>query len=286
MSQPYTIKIFLSDGTPDGLKIIEKSNWNGKGVVCPRSTFPENKKREEFPRTGIYILLGPSEQSDVPMLYVGQGDPIKNRLESHYAKKDFWTRAVFFVSKDDNLNKAHVGHLESKLITLATEAKLCVLDNQNCPALPSMSEMDIAEAEGFLEEILLCLPVLGINEFNKPKKLARPEKRRLFLKGPNCQAEGMEDPDGFLVFEGAKARKKETTKLVKWKKYVSELRANLLERKVLEEKDDHYLLVQDYPFTSPSTAASVFLARSADGRTDWKDADGKTLKEIQEADSD
>ena len=28
------------------------------------------------------------------MLYVGEGDPIRPRLESHYAQKDFWTRAV------------------------------------------------------------------------------------------------------------------------------------------------------------------------------------------------
>ena len=49
------------------------------------------------------------------------------------------------------------------------------------PALPSMSEMDVADAEGFLEEILLCLPVLGINEFTKPQTEAKQEKKRLFF---------------------------------------------------------------------------------------------------------
>ena len=279
MNRPYSIKIYLPEGTPDGLKIIEKSNWSGKGVVCPRSTFPDNKAREEFSRTGIYILLGPSEQSDVNMLYVGQGDPIKRRLDSHYANKDFWTRAVFFVSKDDNLNKAHIGHLESKLITMATEAKRCLLDNQNCPTLPSMSEMDVADAEGFLEEILLCLPVLGINEFKKVEVNVFKKENRLFMKGPNCQAEGMETAEGFLVFEGAKARKEETTSI---NKYIVDLRSNLLERKVLEEQEDHYLLTQDYSFGSPSTAASVFIARNTNGRTKWKNKEGKTLKEIQE----
>lgn len=282
MNRPYSIKIYLPDGTPDGLKIIEKSNWNGKGVVCPRSSFPDNKAREEFSRTGIYILLGPSEQSDVNMLYVGQGDPIKRRLDSHYANKDFWTRAVFFVSKDDNLNKAHIGHLESKLITMATEAKRCLLDNQNCPALPSMSEMDAADAEGFLEEILLRLPVLGINEFKKAELNLLKKENRLFMKGPSYQAEGMETPDGFLVFKGAKARREETTSI---NKYIVGLRSNLLERRVLEEYEDQYLLTQDYSFSSPSTAASVFLARNTNGRTKWKNKEGKTLKEIQEANS-
>ena len=282
MNRPYSIKIYLPDGTPDGLKIIEKSNWNGKGVVCPRSSFPDNKAREEFSRTGIYILLGPSEQSDVNMVYVGQGDPIKRRLDSHYANKDFWTRAVFFVSKDDNLNKAHIGHLESKLITMATEAKKCLLDNQNCPALPSMSEMDVADAEGFLEEILLCLPVLGINEFTKPQTEAKQEKKRLFLKGPDCQAEGMESTEGFVVFKGALARVEETSSI---HKFMTQARESLLKREILEENGSHFILKQDYTFSSPTTAAGVFLARNANGRTEWKDANGKTLKEIQERNS-
>ena len=280
MNRPYSIKIYLPDGTPDGLKIIEKSNWNGKGVVCPRSSFPDNKAREEFSRTGIYILLGPSEQSDVNMLYVGQGDPIKRRLDSHYANKDFWTRAVFFVSKDDNLNKAHIGHLESKLITMATEAKRCLLDNQNCPALPSMSEMDVADAEGFLEEILLCLPVLGINEFNKPEANVLKNKSRLFLKGPNCIAEGKETAEGLTVFEGAHARIEETASI---HKYMTDARENLLRREIFKEEEGKYILTQDYTFSSPSTAAAIFLARNANGRTEWKDSSGKTLKEIQEA---
>jgi hypothetical protein len=280
MNRPYSIKIYLPDGTPDGLKIIEKSNWNGKGVVCPRSSFPDNKAREEFSRTGIYILLGPSEQSDVNMIYVGQGDPIKRRLDSHYANKDFWTRAVFFVSKDDNLNKAHIGHLESKLITMATEAKRCLLDNQNCPALPSMSEMDVADAEGFLEEILLCLPVLGINEFNKPEANVLKNKSRLFLKGPNCIAEGKETAEGLTVFEGAHARIEETASI---HKYMTDARENLLRREIFKQEEGKYILTQDYTFSSPSTAAAIFLARNANGRTEWKDSTGKTLKEIQEA---
>lgn len=69
-------------------------------------------------------------------------------------------------------------------------------------------------------------------------------------------------------------------------KGTTDMRDNLLERKVWKEKDDHYLLMQDYPFGSSSTAASAFLGRSANGRTEWKDADGKTLKEIQESDAD
>jgi len=274
----YSIRIYLPDGIADGLKIVEKSNWSGRGVVCPRALFADSKSRAEFSQTGVYILIGPSDSIDVPMIYVGQGDPVRRRLEDHQSKKDFWTKAVFFVSKGENLNKAHIGHLESRLIKMAKEANRASLDNQNEPALPSLSEMDVADAEGFLDEILLCLPVLGVTVFNKPEKTSE-QKGKLFLNGKSASAEGCETPEGFLVFRGAKARIHKTPSI---HKYMVELRENLIERKVFEKDGEQLLLTQDYSFSSPSTAAAVIMGRNANGRIEWKDSNGKTLKEIQE----
>ena len=117
--KPFSIRFFLPDGTSDGLRIVEKSNWTGVGVVVPRALFQQSKSRDEFSRTGIYVLVGIDEESDAPMLYVGQGDPIRARLESHAANKEFWSWTTFFVTRDDSLNKAHIGYLESQLIKLA-----------------------------------------------------------------------------------------------------------------------------------------------------------------------
>ncbi len=38
---------------------------------------------------------------------------------------------------------------------------------------------------------------------------------------------------------------------------------------------------QDCAFSSPSTAAAMVLGRGANGRIEWKDGQGRTLKEIQ-----
>ena len=65
----------------------------------------------------------------------------------------------------------------------------------------------------------------------------------------------------------------------------TQARESLLRREILEENGSHFILKQDYTFSSPTTAAGVFLARNANGRTEWKDANGKTLKEIQERNS-
>jgi hypothetical protein len=74
----------------------------------------------------------------LPTVSIGEGDPALPRLEDHFAQKDFWTSLILFTSKDENLNKAHAQHLESRLTALAREAKRCLLDNVNTPQLPSI----------------------------------------------------------------------------------------------------------------------------------------------------
>lgn len=281
MSKPYSLKVFLPGGDPDGLRIIEKSNWSGVGLVVPRPLFTEGRQRKELARTGVYVLVGPPEESGLPRIYLGEGDPIRPRLDQHGAKKDFWTSLIAFTSKDENLNKAHVQYLEARLIALATQAKRCVLDNGNVPALPSMSEADAADAEGFLAEMLLCFPVLGLGVFSTATA-AQATGRALYLNAKGVEAHGSETADGFVVRAGSAAVK---TEVPSCHAYLKELRTALVENGVLRASGDGYTLTQDYVFPSPSTAAGVILGRSANGRVEWKTKDGSTLKSLQEAEA-
>ncbi|MBK6938901.1 MAG: GIY-YIG nuclease family protein [Planctomycetes bacterium] len=156
----FSVRIFIPSGDPDGVRIVEKSNWTGQGLVFPRSLFAEVRSRDALQRAGVYILWGPGETGRFPRVYVGEGDAMLPRLDSHAKSKDFWTHAVVFSSKDQNLNKAHVQYLEARLVALAAEAKRCELDNGNVPQLPSLSEADAADAEGYLADLLLCLPIV------------------------------------------------------------------------------------------------------------------------------
>ena len=168
MQTPFSLRIFVADGDPDGLRIGDKSNWIGKALVFPRALLPQVKARPELAQTGVYLLLGPRPDGEGDMLYVGEGDPIRPRLESHYAQKDFWTRAIGFTTTTaGQLNKAHVQFLESRLIALARAAKRMPLDNANQPAEPSLSEADRADMAVFLGHMLGMLPK------PLPQKLAR-----------------------------------------------------------------------------------------------------------------
>jgi hypothetical protein len=239
----------------------------------------EAKARPELTRTGVYVLLGPPEESGLPRVYVGEGDPIKPRLEQHASKKDFWTSCIGFTSKDANLNKAHVQYIESRLIALAAAAKRCTLDNGNVPTLPTLSEADVADAEGFLSEMLLCFPVLGVSVFTSAAPPARSGVN-LYISSKGVKAVGVAVADGFLVRSGSGAVK---TEVPSCHMYLKELRTTLIDNGVLQPDGDGYTFSQDYVFNSPSTAAGVIQGRAANGRVDWKTKDGRTLKELQEA---
>ncbi|MCX7946329.1 MAG: GIY-YIG nuclease family protein [Hydrogenophilus sp.] len=275
----FSVRIFLPTGNPEGLRILEKSNWTGQGWVFPRTLFADVRKRDALRRTGVYILWGLSPDKPLPRVYVGEGDGVLTRLEQHAKQKDFWTHAVVFISKDQNLNKAHVQYLEARLVELAAAAKRCDLDKANQPQLPKLSEADAADAEGFLADMLLCLPLVGLTVFEAAVADANPACD-LWLKTKGLEARGNVSAEGFIVRAGSSVSKQEVPSTPA---YLKELRATLLNKGVLVDEGTCLRFTQDFVFNSPSTAAGVVLGRSANGRIEWKDGQGHTLKQIQDA---
>ena len=275
----FSVRIFLPSGEPEGLRVVEKSNWTGQGLFFPRSLFDKVRKRDELSRTGVYVLWGPGESGQMQRAYVGEGDALLSRIESHFRNKEFWTHCVAFSSKDQNLNKAHAQHLEARLVDLAAKAKRCELDNMTVPQPPSLSDADAADAELYLADMLLCLPVLGVNFFEQP--LGQSERSTdLILNARGITAHGYEDAAGFVVRSGSQATKNEVRSI---HAFLSNLRKALISQGIFEDSGTMYRLAQDYVFNSPSSASGVLLGRSSNGRAEWKDARGRSLKEIQEA---
>ncbi|OQB41102.1 MAG: hypothetical protein BWY06_00952 [Candidatus Latescibacteria bacterium ADurb.Bin168] len=176
MAEPYTIHILVVDGDPGGVKIVDRQNWTGWGIAFPRSAWPSIAKRREFGSPGVYILTGVSEgaQDELPTVYVGQGDEIRTRIDTHYAEKDFWAWGYAFVSKGTALNRAHTTWLEHALIDLAHEAGQCHLDNNTRPKEPNLAEWERADTQGFLRKILRILPLIGVRVFERPTAVTMP----------------------------------------------------------------------------------------------------------------
>ncbi len=147
-------------------------NWTGVGLDIGRDAWVKHSKREEFARAGIYILVGYQESDDLPTLYIGQGDGVKNRIDSHEKNKEFWDRALVFVSSNDGLNRAHITWLEWALINRAKEMGRCKLDNSNVPIEPGLTESDRADINEFFHEILSILPLVELKVFDRSRKIA------------------------------------------------------------------------------------------------------------------
>jgi len=171
MSKPYTIRLFVPDGDPSSFKIIDKMNWTGIGLEISRNAWLQHRNRSEFTQAGIYILFGYQEGDDLPTLYIGQGDGVKNRIESHQKNKEFWDKVLVFVSSNGGLNRAHITWLEWALIKKAIETGRCILDNNATPNEPILTESEKADTQEFLNEILSILPLVEIRVFNKAKKI-------------------------------------------------------------------------------------------------------------------
>lgn len=281
-----SIRIFLADGVPDGLRIVEKSNWTGRAVVVNRSQLDRALAREELSLPGVYVLTGVSDKDGAPRVYVGEADVLRDRIKQHVVGKDFWTRLIAFTSTNEGLNKAHVRYLEARLVGLARNANQWEVENGTQPGPPPLSEADRADAEWFLAEMLVIFPVLGVDAFEAAANQAcstapgKDEAPTLFLRERGADGRGQEIADGFVVFKDSRAR---LTEVPSFHDYLRDLRKQLVEREVLVADRESLVFSQDYRFTSPSAAAAVLVGGSSNGRLAWKDARGRTLKALQQA---
>ena len=136
-----TIKLFLPQGDAKRLRVGEVSNWTGKALAAPRTELEDLLAREELESSGVYFLLGVNAETGANLAYIGEAEVIRDRLKQHKAK-DFWNSVVVFVSKDENLTKAHIRYLENRLLQEAKNIGRYVLENSNSsnPKLPRVGQ--------------------------------------------------------------------------------------------------------------------------------------------------
>lgn len=277
-----TIKIFLIDGDPNGRMSCELSNWTGKAYKIPRIKVKDCSDRDDLASTGVYLLFGKDEEG-IDIVYIGEAETILKRLNQQLTQKDFWNETIVFVSKDENLNKAHIKYLENRLHDIATVAKRYKIENSIIPTQSSISESDRAEMEEFIENIKLLVNTLGHKVFDEKRDFTPKQKQQTFFinAARGADAEGEPNSDGFVVFRGSKAAGSTVASITP--SFLT-LRQKLISQGVMVDKVDYLEFPDDYIFSSPSTAACMVLGRNANGLTEWKQKSGKSLKEFESSD--
>lgn len=283
-----TIKLYLVDGTPQGLMTAEIMNWSGKVIVAPRTDLAKLGQRDEARRTGAYILVGDDPVVQTKLrAYIGESDNVFARIAGHDKDpaNDFCTHVVLLLSKDANLTKAHARYLENRLILMAKASGRAVLANGNDGSSVALPESDIADMEAFLDHVQMILPVLGF-DFTQPKVEvdeaattgSAGASPTLYFSVAGASARAVELDGSFILLKGSTARKEPARS---WTSYKALREQLVADGKFAAHAADPslYVTVEDIPFASPSAAAAVVAARNTNGRQSWKLATGETYQQ-------
>ena len=282
------IELFLVDGEPGGITTANISGWTGHILAGPRTALTHILKRAEAHSNGVYLLLGDDPDAiENVACYIGRTENFLQRFRQHDQVKEWWDRAVLVSSREDSFNEGHWGYLEARLVDIATSAKRCTLKDQiQTPKPRKLSEAQQSDAEEFLDQIQMVLPVLGVNILRSGK--ASPQNYTspgdtdspiftLTVSKNNVKARAQVIGGEFIMLEGSHI-------IGKWddvnRNMSHDTRSSYKPYRARHTKlvDDGSVavdgligtLTRDIPFSSPSTAGIIATGRSCKGRTAWR----------------
>lgn len=296
-----TIQLFLIDGTADGPVKASILGWLGKVYSIPVKEVKREdiNSREDLKNHSIYFLIGTENETDAPLIYVGQAGPRKSagplaRAFEHMKNDKFnskeerdeagelialedrawFNRAIYLVTSDNSWGPTELNYLENAFYNLAKEVDTYKVGNRSEPPAGNVAEEHIPVLEDFITNTRLILKSLGIDAFEAPlgdhttstkqpnASFAVAENDPVFeIGGPNTfHGEARRTADGFVVLKGA---------------VLSESIAPSAPASVARHREVHSAaiqgnrLVKDVAFSSPSAAASFLSGSSLSGPRSW-----------------
>lgn len=301
-----SIRIYLAETEVNGIRHAEIVNWTGQALAFPRNRVTDLKNWPEVRRQGVYFLIGQDEQSGQEAVYIGEAEVVVERIIQHVSQKEFWSECIAFTSKDENLTKSHIKYLESKLVAAASNANRYVVINSSAPQESALPRSDKDSMDEFASNIRILLGVLGhrvLEPISATKQKtsgaptiapATPQNVQsqnqnentsgssFFMKTSKVSATALRTSNELVVLQHSQAAKETQASISLGYKSI---RDKLISMGVLADASDHLIFTRDYPFSSPSQAASIISGSSINGRNTWKNADGQSLKEIEEAEA-
>ena len=279
MAFSKTIQMYIFDGNPNGRIMCELSNWNGRVYKISRSEISEFAKRTDSENTGVYFLFGKDDENN-DTIYIGEAEKMLTRLRQHLKDVNYWNDCITVISKDNLLNKAHVKYLENKFYLMAQESGRAIIVNSTIPTCSSISEYDEAMLEEFMSNTKLLVNTLGYKVFdNLEETSVKQNQNELIFQiaaARGAQAKGMIVADGFVVLKDSIIASSTTQSM---SVSLQNLRNKLINDKII---DNNFKFTKNYIFTSPSLAAAIVMGRNANGRTEWKTSDNKSIKDFEE----
>ena len=288
------INMFLMDGEVTGKIKCTLSNWTGVIYKIPRIQLGDLKSRDEMKQSGIYFLFGRDEDKQKDVTYIGQATTRKNgegvllRIQEHTrdTHADYFNDVIILTTQNNSFGPTEISYLENKFTQLAKEAGRYIVKNGNDPNPGNVTEEKESELDEIVENTLMIIGTLGYRVFIPMTKKVSQDltdnhstylylKRKTKKSNKVIEATYERTTEGFVVLEGSQVEIKDSPYLPA---SLKEMRQNLIASRVIQDG----VLKEKQLFSSPSYAAAFLLGMQTNGRTDWKDQDGRTLKELEE----
>lgn len=280
MTRPQTLQIFLPSGDPQGIRVAEITTRIVRVIDVPRSLLSEFLKRPEAEQVGVYYLVGPAEEGEGDVLYIGQSGAVGARLSQHNQEKDFWNRALVVVSLTNSLTQTHALFLEWLSLKGAREAGRYALENGNAGARPHTPAPLEADCHEIQDTARILLTTLGYPLFEPLVQKAAHERPDVFFcRAAGADGRGVYTPEGFVVLKGSTGRRENVPSLKDTAH--ARFRARLMASGILRIEGEQVVVTRDHVFASPSMAAVALLGGTANGWLVWKTATGQTLQELK-----
>jgi len=286
--------MFLMDGEVTGKIKCTLSNWTGVIYKIPRIQLGDLKSRDEMKQSGIYFLFGRDEDKQKDVTYIGQATTRKNgegvllRIQEHTrdTHADYFNDVIILTTQNNSFGPTEISYLENKFTQLAKQAGRYIVKNGNDPNPGNVTEEKESELDEIIENTLMIIGTLGYRVFVPMTKevsqdLTDNHSTYLYLKRKTkksnkvIEATCERTTEGFVVLEGSQVEIMDSPNLPA---SLKEMRQNLIDSQVIQDG----VLKEKQLFSSPSYAAAFLLGMQTNGRTDWKNQDGRTLKELEE----
>ncbi|WP_056966689.1 DUF4357 domain-containing protein [Apilactobacillus ozensis] len=275
------------------------SNGNVIAYYVPRDMINVVlKEHTNLSSSGVYLLLNLKNNhiNYDTKVYVGQAKNIIKRTNEHNRiQENWWNLAILIIKNNDiSFSSDEILYLEKYMYDLIYNSNNIELYSDHRPS--GASKISLRDNNNFtndFQDIDMLIRVLGLPIFHMRhsyKKNGQSNNNSIikevssdesifniifYCKSRNSDAKATLEKDGRLkVIKGSKVSKKEFSSSFKKQGFLDKY-LDLEKNKVIKNG----VFCRDYIFSSPSSAAAIVYKSSANGKTMWKDINGKTLKE-------
>lgn len=295
MKHSKNFNLFLMDGEVTGRIKCTLSNWTGLAYKIPRSYLDKCRDRQDLKQSGVYFLFGKNE-NDEDEVYIGQAGIRKNgegvlfRVAEHLKDDTYFSDAVMLTTQNNSFGPTEISYLENKFTNMALETDRFKVRNNNDPNPGNVTEEKESELEDFIEYSKMVLGVLGykvfvpiidaklretLEEKTIEKQLYLFLSRKSRKSNRRIEARCKRTDEGFVVLKDSMIEEIDSPAIPR---SIKELRDTCRKNNEIMNRR----VCKNYLFNSPSYASAFVLGTNANGRTEWKTEDGRTLKELEE----